>query len=80
MTVSEARLYGETNGRMAARNCEPAPGETRQEAAFHAEMNARQYAGHMPTEIHRDDHLFSAYEDGVASGIADELDADLALA
>jgi hypothetical protein len=43
-------------------------------------MNARQFQGHMPTEIHRSDRLFSAYEDGVASGIADELDADLALA
>lgn len=76
MTTQEAKLYGETNGRMAARNVEPLPGESQQEAAFHAEMNARQYAGHMPTEIHRRTPLFDAYEQGVASGIADELDGE----
>lgn len=74
MTTTEAKQHGTTNGKLAARHCDPLPGESRREAAFSAEMNARQYAGHMPTEIHRRTELFDAYERGVADGITSELE------
>mgnify|MGYP006290514813 CR=1 FL=1 len=72
-TQDDAHAIGYSRGRTAAIHCETEPGESRKGAAFAAEMNARQYAGHLPVEIAEERDLFTAYRNGVAEGIDAEL-------
>lgn len=68
-TFYEAVKLGYKRGMEAVENCEVGEGETHMEAAFYAERNARQYAGHIPIEIQRDETLMDAYEQGVSNAI-----------